>query len=230
MQVRWQKIVILISILGAFQFFILSSLAMKYYPGGTIHDRVSEGYSFFTNYFSDLGRTRSWNVENNWKSNFLFKTSLTTVGLSLCLFFLILPGMFRNTEAKLLAVLATVTGLISALCYIGIAHTPLNVDYGIHTLYVRAGFIAFLAMSLFYSLAIRSEDNYPNSYATAFGWFMIVLGIQIIIMLFGPRSWYSPKALLLQATAQKIVVYAEMLCMLYQCIGAYRIIGKVRVA
>ena len=224
MKHNWQKWVIGISILGALQFFVLSSLAMEYYPGGTIHDRISEGYSFFTNYFSDLGRTRSWNGENNWKSNILFQTSLTTVGISLCLFFFILPTLFKSEEAKLLALIATIAGLISALCYIGIAHTPLNVNYYRHTLFVRAGFIAFLAMSLFYTLAIQSDQHYPNMYARAFGWFMLILGVQIVIMLFGPRSWHSPEALLLQATAQKIVVYSEMLCMLFQCIGAYRII------
>ncbi len=229
MQSRWQKIIIWLSILGAIQFFILSSLAMEYYPGGTIHDRSSEGYSFFTNYFSDLGRTRSWSGENNWTSNILFKISLTGVGLSLSLFFLMISTLFKNAEAKLLAIIASVAGIISALCYIGIAHTPLNIDYGMHTLYVRVGFIAFLAMSLFYSLSILADKAYPNTYAKVFGWFMIILGIQILIMLFGPRSWYSPRALLLQATAQKAVVYSEMLCMLIQCFGAYRLINRKHV-
>ena len=221
---NWKKIIIGISIFGAIQFFVLTSLAMKQYPGGTIIERNLEGYSFFTNFFSDLGRTRSWNGSSNMKSNVLFKTSLYLVGGSLILFFLILPGLFKSTEARLLAVVATVAGLISAACYIGIANTPLNVDYGLHTLYVRSGFIAFLVMSLFYSLAIKEEEGYPDSYARAFGWFILVLGIQIAIMLLGPRSWSSPSALFLQATAQKIVVYAEILCMLYQCVGAYRVV------
>lgn len=195
---------------------------MQYYPGGTILDREAKGYSFYTNFFSDLGRTRSWDGHANTKSNLLFKTSLYIVGGSLCLFFLILPGLFRQPEAKLLATISMVAGFIAASCYIGVANNPLNQDYAAHTIFVRVGFIAFLVMSLFYSLAIRTEPTYPNSYANAFNWFMLLLAVQIIIMLFGPRSWHSPFALFLQATAQKVVVYAEIFCMLYQRIGAFR--------
>lgn len=221
---NWKKIILLLSIFGAIQFFLLTSLAMQHYPGGTIVERNLEGYSFFTNFFSDLGRTRSWNGTSNTKSNLLFNTSLYGVGGTLFLFFLMLPSLFRTESAKLLAVVATIAGLISAACYIGIANNPLNVDYSAHTLYVRAGFIAFLVMSLFYSLAIKAEPTYPDRYARAFGWFIFILGTQIAIMLLGPRSWSSPFALLLQATAQKVVVYAQILCMLYQAVGAYGII------
>ena len=221
-----QSSVIWLSIAGAIVFFLLTTLAMKFYPGGTIHQRMTEGYDFWNNYFSDLGRTRSWNGDSNFRSNLLFKSSLSIVGGSLILFFLILPTLFKNVEAQFLSAIAAIAGIVAAGCYIGIAWTPLNVDYRLHTFYVRSGFIAFLAMSFFYTMAIRNEPAYPNRYASVFLIFCAILFIQVFIMLFGPRSWSSMEALRLQATAQKIVVYAEISCMLYQCFGALGMIKK----
>ena len=217
-----QRSAILFALLSAILFFVLSSWAMAEYPGGTIHNRATVGYSFWYNYFSDLGRTRSWNGEPNGLSSLLFQAGLITVGISLGAYFLMLPTIFRKAEARVLAVAASLMGLLAAASYIGIALYPLNVNYHRHTLFVRAGFIAFLIMSLFYTLSIRREPGYPRHYARAFAVFSFILGVQVVIMLFGPRSWTSPGALLLQASAQKVVVYAEMLCMVYQGVGAWR--------
>lgn len=220
--------IIWIGIIGAIQFLIFTSSAMIFYPGGTIHDRSTEGYSFLTNYFSDLGRTRAWNGEDNSRSSSLFQSSLVIGGISLSLFFLVLPGIFSDMNARFTGSLAAITGVIAALCYLGIAFNPLDVDYWGHSRYVRAGFITFLLMSFFYTLAILNEPAYPNRYARAFGIFSIILFIQIVIMLFGPRARSSPDALFLQATAQKIVVYSEIICMLYQCTGALKALSSMQ--
>lgn len=195
---------------------------MLEYPGGTIHDRGSEGYTFWHNYLSDLGRTRAWNRSDNSTSSRLFNGGLGLAGASLLLFFSVLPAFFRNQETKVWATVAAVLGILAALCYWGIALNPLDVNYRMHTVFVRAGFIAFLLMSLFYTLAILREPGYPNRYAYGFLVFGVVLFIQICIMLFGPRAWTSPNALFLQASAQKIVVYAQMVVLTYQCWGLLR--------
>ena len=218
---------ILFCIISGLLFLLLSTLAMAYYPGGTIHDRGTIGYSFWHNYFNDLGRMRSWSGAPNGRSNLFFQSGLLLAGSGLAAFFLVLPALFRDADAKMLALASSVAGMVAALCYAGIALTPLDAHYGRHTVFVRAGFIAFLAMALFYSLAIRRQQEYPNHYARAFGWFSAILGIQIAIMLFGPRAWRSPEALLLQASAQKVVVYAEIICMAYQGVGAYRMAGRL---
>jgi len=224
-KIDWRRYVVWLGFLGALQFFVLSTLAMRYYPGGTLHDRGTEGYSFLYNYFSDLGRTMSWSGELNTWSNLFFGNSLTLAGVCLTIFFVGLPTLFKTDEGRLFAVPAALAGVVAALCYIGIAQTPLDVNYFRHTLFVRAGFIAFLGMSVAYGLAISNEPRYPNRYAGAFLAFGALLAIQITIMIFGPRSWTSPHALFLQASAQKVVVYAELLCMSYQCLGALRVLG-----
>ncbi len=217
-----QRQIILFAIFGALLFFVLSSVAMVNYPGGTIHDRSSEGYDFWYNYFSDLGRDNSLIGLPNDTSQGLFQAALGVTGISLIAFFLALPTFFRNKGARLTAFLAMLAGLVAAFSYIGIGLHPLDANYWRHTIFVRVGFIAFLVMSFFYGWSIYQEPGYPNHYARAFAVFCAILFIQVAIMLFGPRSWSSPGALLLQASAQKIVVYAEILCMVYQGVGAWR--------
>ncbi|GJM34442.1 MAG: hypothetical protein DHS20C18_34430 [Saprospiraceae bacterium] len=219
---KTSRTILYLSLFSIVLFFMLTSLAMQVYPGGTIHDRSSEGYTFWHNYFSDLGRTRAWNKAPNLKSSLLFKGALLIAGGCLLLFFAVLPRFFKGNESKGWATLAAILGILAALCYWGIALNPLDVNYGMHTIFVRAGFIAFLLMSIFYTIAIFRDPTYPNHYAYGFLVFGVVLFIQISIMLFGPRAWTSPHALFLQASAQKIVVYAQMLVLGYQCLGLLR--------
>jgi hypothetical protein len=116
--------------------------------------------------------------------------------------------------------------IVAGAGYIGVAINPINVDYHQHTLFVRIGFIGFWWMSVFGALAIWRSPTFPNKYARMIMWFLGVLGIQIIVMMFGPRSWSSTGALLLQVTAQKIVVYSEILVMLILNLAAWRVLMR----
>lgn len=223
MSIKTQKLLIGLGIFGTFQFLVLVHLAMYLYKGGSIHEPHLDSYSFTTNFFSDLGRRRLPDGEMNIPTSLIFRTTMTMTGLCVSLFFLAIPSLFKKNGTRALAVLAALLGIISGVCYIMIGNVPYDVSYWKHTYYVRAGFISFLLMVFFYTTAIFAEKNYPNRY----GWLFIIFGgillIQISIMLLGPRSWRSQEALYLQAVAQKIVVYAEVICMLIQAIGAMRI-------
>ena len=63
-------------------FIILNISAMLLYTGGNINDYNQEGYSFFRNFFSDLGRRYTLNGESNIISCLLFNASLSIVGFS----------------------------------------------------------------------------------------------------------------------------------------------------
>jgi hypothetical protein len=220
MTTTWQKRAYALGIFGALQFIILTLLAMWIYPGGTLHEPNLEHYSFLYNFFSDLGRTVTFDRSSNLWTHLIFKTTLTIGGLCLIVFFVALPQLFTRPSSKVLALLTTVFGVLAGLSYIGIGQVPWNVDYWGHRLSVRIGFLAFLAMTFFYTLAILVDKHYPKRYAVAMGVFAIVLAIQITIMFYATNAWHSNEALYLQAVAQKVVVYAEILCMLYQSYGA----------
>lgn len=226
MSTKTQKILISLGIFGTFQFLLLVHLAMYLYKGGSIHQPNLDAYSFTTNFFSDLGRRRLPDGAINMPTSLIFKTTMAMTGLCVSLFFLAVPSLFKKNGTKTLAVLAAFFGIVSGICYVMIGNAPYDVTYWRHTYYVRAGFISFFLMVIFYTTAIFVEQDYPNRY----GWIFIVFGgillVQISIMLLGPRSWRSPDALYLQAVAQKIVVYAEVICMLVQAIGARGLVMK----
>lgn len=216
----WQKRSYALGIFGALQFILLTLLAMWVYPGGTLHEPHLEHYSFLYNFFSDLGRTVTFDRTSNALTHQLFKGTLTIGGICLIVFFIALPKLFKQPNSKILALLTMVFGILAGASYIGIGQVPWNVDYWGHRLYVRIGFLAFLTMTFFYTLAILVDKDYPNRYAAAMGLFAIVLAVQITIMFYATNAWHSNEALYLQAVAQKVVVYAEILCMLYQSYGA----------
>lgn len=224
MSTKTQKILIGLGIFGTFQFLILVHLAMFSYQGGTIHEPNLDAYSFTNNFFSDLGRRRLPGGGMNLPTSLIFKTTMGLTGICVSLFFIAVPSLFQRNGTKFLALIAAFFGIIAGFCYVKIGYVPYDVSYWRHTYYVRAGFISFLLMVIFYATAIFSEKDYPNKYGWLFIFFAGILAIQIAVMLLGPRSWQSNNALYLQAVAQKIVVYAEVVCMLLQALGAMLII------
>ena len=51
----WREWVYAAVMVGCIQFVVLTVIAMVFYPGGTHGDPTTKGYSFFRNFFSDLG-------------------------------------------------------------------------------------------------------------------------------------------------------------------------------
>ena len=214
------KLSFLVGFLGAIQFFCLSTYAMYMYPGGTLHQPQLDYYAFFYNFFSDLGRTYTFDRQSNASCHLIFKTTLCISGLSTMVFFCAQTQLFRNKIAKNLSFFTCLLGVIAGLSYIGIGTTPWNIDYWGHRFYVRIGFLSFLGMAFFYALTIFIEPLYPPKYAWALLLFSLVLLTQILIMFLATNAWHSNEALFLQALAQKIVVYAQIICLIYQSLGA----------
>ncbi|MEK7257868.1 MAG: DUF998 domain-containing protein [Bacteroidota bacterium] len=225
---NWRLLSFRLTLLSTLLFLVLAHLAMWLYEGGTIHNHELTSYSFTYNFFSDLGRNHRPGGGDNFPSNLIFKTALTLTGACIALFFAALPGIFKSENARSVAALATLFGVAAGVCYIGIGLVPYDESYGGHRLFVRSGFISFLVMSLLFAFAIFLEKGYPKRYAWALLLFSVVRFSQILLMVLGDRSWRSNDALWRQATAQKVVVYAEILCMIYQTVGVLRYVKAPR--
>jgi hypothetical protein len=106
-------------------FFLMTALAMLLYPGGTFIDPSTRGYSFFANFFSDLGATRTPSGATNTLSMVLFTSALTIVGFGLAVFFIALTQFFRNSRhGSLLPAVGAFLGVVAGLCFVGVAFTP----------------------------------------------------------------------------------------------------------
>ncbi len=209
--------------LACLQFVVLTALAMLVYAGGTVADPSTTRYQFFHNFFSDLGRTQTRLGAPNTLSAVLFFVALALAGLGLVLFFAAVLRFFRRpAAARALALVGTVAGVVSGLSFAGIALTPANLLALAHGLFVQWAFLAFLAAVLFYIPAVLLARDYPKRYAAVFAAFALLLAAYVWLLFNGPRPG-SASGLVVQATGQKIIVYAAIVTAFIQAEGARRL-------
>ncbi len=199
---------------------------MIVFPGGTIHDIELTQYSFLNNFFSDLGRTEDFRGNNN-PSRWIFTATLTIVGISMLAFFNAIPTVFKNDPRfEVLKYVTLVFGIIASICYVGVAFTPWDKFMLGHEISVKVGFSAFFIMSLILTYMIYKDMDYPDIYGHVFIFFNCILLGYIYLLFFGPDARETQQALGLQVVSQKIVVYAEIICMLFQMHGAVVVLNK----
>jgi len=223
---RWGKKPFQFMLYAAIGFVVLTLMAMLFYPGGTIADPTAERYLFFHNFFSDLGRTAVSDGEANVLSAILFVIALTGAGLSLAWFFLAAPRLFRcSRAARVVSLLGSLFGFVSGLSFVGVAWTPANLWLPPHNFFVATAFEAFQVVALFYTAAIFLDRGYPNVYALVFLLFAGLLAGYLALLFSGPQS-DSGEGLMIQATGQKVIVYATIVCMGLQSYGALHLAAE----
>jgi len=219
----WQKHVYRFVFIGCGLFVLLTVAAMFAYPGGTFTGETTEGYDFFRNFFSDLGRVTAPNGRPNTVSLILFFTALTLAGIGLVLFFVAFRDFFTNdATGNLLSLLGTVIGIASGLCFVGIACAPYDLLFDIHYQLVFWAFRTFLIAVAVYSLVIFRQSAYPRRYGWIFVAFTVFLAGYILLLEFGPEAT-TPAGLVIQATGQKVIVYVSILSVMAQSWLAYQI-------
>lgn len=211
-------------------FVVLTFIAMFLYPGGTLDNPNTTGYSFFHNFFSDLGCLHARNGLPNTPSAVLFTTALTLAGSGLILFFLAFMQFFRSSRlVKLLSDLGSGFGIIAGLCFIGVAWAPADQAIQAHIQAVLGAFRAFPIAATLYTVAILREPEYPHRYALVFGLFAGLLGLYLLLLTQGPTLG-SATGLVIQVTGQKTIVYAAIVSILIQSVGAWRVLQRQRTA
>lgn len=218
----WRRTVYQYVIIGCGLFVVLTLAAMFTYPGGTINDELTTGYDFLHNFFSDLGRIHVHNGDLNLVSAGLFCAALTLVGLGLVGFFLAFRSFFQADRAgKILSSLGTIMGVISGLCFVGIAWAPYDLFFTIHYQLVFWAFRTFLAAVAIYSFVIFRQRVYPRRYGWVFIAFTVFLAAYLVLLTYGPEI-HSSAGLVIQAAGQKVIVYVSILSVAAQSWLAYR--------
>ena len=220
---NWRRWAFILGMAGCVQFVILTVVAMFLYPGGSYANEETTGYSFWINFFSDLGRTQTFSEHSNAASMSLFITALSLASLTLVAAFVAMPHLFaQNRTARKLSVAGSIFGVVSAVAYLGIACMPADVNLTVHRVFVQIAFSTFLLVVVLYSAAILRNRDYPNFYAFAYIGFALILAAYLVLLFGGPRI-ETDEGVRIQATGQKIVVYAEIGCMFIQSYGALRV-------
>ena len=182
------RLACIVTVFGVVQFIFLTFLAALFYP---------EGFDFFGYYFSDLGAAVAKNGEPNSISSVLFPATLILVALALVPFWLVIYSLFKESRVeKVLSILGSALGLISAPFIIGVALFPIDTQLETHILLTLTFFSLFVLATLLYSIAIILNRNYPNY----FGIVGLVLFAISLVIIIDPLAPYV-------AFLQTIVIY-----------------------
>ena len=230
-------------------FFLCNIIAMYFYPGGYFDNPENQGYDFFRNYLSQLGRIRAYAIDSNGYelSNMvsfrIWSSGMATTGLIFIIYYITLPTFF---ETKKIAILGSFLGVISCMCFILTGITPgdvilnlshySNPDLSINTIYVKdlhkffANNIFYFGLlsSLIYSYVIYQSKEIDSIYGMGYYSFSVIIFLYVLILIYGPSPFSSESALIFQVTAQKIVSISWVMCTFILSVGIKNIIDAKR--
>lgn len=195
---------------------------MFIYGGGTRINPNSSGYTFYLNFFSDLGRTQSFGNPNI-ISAIIFFITLMLASISFAAYFIAIPGVINTENPKKLRPLS-VLGTLNATLFSCVALTPTNLFPLLHDLIVFLAFVvSFIVSSLMYSL-FKEREFIPRIYHLIFLVFSIIIviyGAVSLVTTFFPETYISV-SLFIRVVMQKIVIYYLITCFFIQSLGALK--------
>ena len=205
---------------------VLIVLAMFLYPGGTLRDSHTTGYSFSQNFLSDLGMTVTHGGQSNRLGARIFTASFGLLALSLvgCA-----VGFMRfhatAPRARSLATAGAIGVLIVGAGLLGAAVSPADVSPAVHMRSAAlASATAPLALLLFAAASAR-DRRLPRGVSVAW----VVLAVTVaawFAMRWGPGV-DSSVGLTIQATVQKGVALVVVIGLAYQTYQAIRALAAV---
>lgn len=185
------------------------------YPGGTVLDPASPGYSLSHNFLSDLGMTVAYDRLPNRLGAGLFVVSLLAlvVGLGHAVT-VIARHLSRHPASRRWARSAAVSGLLACVAFAGVAVTPENRAMAVHVAFTQWAFrimaiaAAFLAVASFRVPGVRARVGRV--------WLILALLLAgyAAILAWGP-SVATADGLVFQVVAQKIATVVVIAALLF---------------
>ena len=199
---------------------LFDPLAMVLYPGGTCIDEDTEGYSFFENFYSDLGMAHTYGGEPNTLSSLLFASVNALNGIALLFFSVIMPSYFTATRLERFSSrVGSICGVLAGVSSVG-AMIPADLYLSAHLVFTFSTSALFLLAFVFYSVAMLKNRRYPNVYAAVFAVYLVVLVAYYLGLTFlGLTDIGTREDLVIVATGQKIVIYSGFIFSFVQYLG-----------
>ncbi|MFX1393470.1 MAG: DUF998 domain-containing protein [Promethearchaeota archaeon] len=222
---NWKEAFLFIRMICIVQFVILTSIAMLFYAGGTLVNPNSSGYSFWTNFFSDLGQTKGYSGKDNTVSYIIFTITLTILGISTIFFAIAMPYIFEELELEnALSTNGSIFFILSGIATICVAFMPMDTFLIEHFLFVSAMTLTDFLGILFYIIAIFHNKKYPNKYAFIFLISLVVGIIYVILIIRIPiYDITTTEKLMVWTAGQKIIIYINLICSFIVCVGALKL-------
>ncbi|MFX1445708.1 MAG: hypothetical protein ACFFHV_20015 [Promethearchaeota archaeon] len=220
---NWNVLSFKLLIIAIIQFIVLSTIAMIFYTGGTKLDPDASSYSFWANFFSDLGRTKSLSGKPNLISCVIYIISGTILAISITPFTISISHFFKEGELeKKLRILLVFFGFITSSFWIAAMITPWDLYGNTHLLfgiiYTTTGVIVLLLLAIMIFL----NDSYPNKYAFILIYYFGIYFFNLIIVILLRYNPNTVSSLIVQATFQKITLYLFLGVFIYLGNGALK--------
>jgi len=198
----------------------LALAAIARYPGGTLLDHSTAGYSIPQNFLSDLGMTVAHGGQSNTLGAALFVVSLVLLVLGLGGALVAFVRLYsESSRQRRLARAAGMVGLIVCASFVGVAVTPENRLLGLHVTFTLFAFRVFPLASLLMVFAARSSTLLPRRMAIAWALLTILLVGYVVMLGWGP-GLTTARGLAIQVVSQKIVAVTSVALLLYLSIQA----------
>lgn len=202
----------------------LAGIAMLIYPGGTLRDHSTRGYSLTHNFLSDLGSTVTFGGQPNSIGALLFVSSLVIVvlGVGACLAGFV--KLFAEDRAtRNLARGTAVVGAFVCASFLGVAFTPEDRFMALHVQFTLWAFRVFPLVPLLLAVATARDARFPRR--TTVAWLSLALvGVAYAADLQWGPTLSTSGGLAFQVIAQKIVAVTAVLVIAYQSFEADRVI------
>ena len=174
---RWKRRTLVFCLACLAVHALFDPLAMVLYPGGTLIDEDAEGYSFFENFYSDLGMAQTYGGEPNTLSLLLFASVNVLNGIALVFFSVIMPSYFTATRLERFSSrVGSICGVLAGVSSVGSVVTPWDLCLSAHLVFTFATSALFLLAFVFYSVAMLKNRGYPNGYVAVFAVYLVIIG------------------------------------------------------
>ncbi len=214
---NWREKAFIFGMIGTITYVILPLIAMVFYAGGTMINPNAPGYTFWANWFSDLGRTKGYSGKDNTVSMVIFIIAFCVLSISLIITAIALPYFFReNSLEKWLSIIGTFFLIINGILIVGIAFTPWDIYPNEHSVIVQLSGNMSLIGGILYIIVVFHNEEFPNRYA--YTWIVILaVGVisSVIQNIYGVWPPRTMEELMLFTANQKIVTYIIRACFFY---------------
>ncbi len=202
-------------------------IAMPFYQGGHLLDSTTNGYNFFRNFVSDLGRTISLSGERNFTSFAIFSTGTLVLLGSLTRFLFLAVSEF-NINSRLLKFAAKISALYSCIGVLGVVITPVNIP-SLYSLHIFFAISMTLAIGITFGL--YSYFFYKENF-TRYSILILISALSVLAYLlfieYGPSARESLSGLTLHASVQKYMILMMVATFFYMTRGVDLLNNKVQ--
>ena len=215
-------------LIGLIIWFVLTTVAMILYPGGTAYDPNTVGYTFWANHFSDLGMKTAFNGESNITGCLIFTIAVIIMGISTFPAFISFPGLFSNKRDKRWIQLVSACSIASAALILIIIFFPADSALLIHVLIAMLRLLVVLLYGIFGTIAfvkLKEPDVFNKKYAIYF----VILTIAAFVHGLGSFIYdieSTSEMHMFIVVLQKIRNYSDVLCSLAIIYGAEKTLKK----